>query len=253
MVVGLLVAIAGWRFTTMRQRTLKGFFLPRGLRIKWLGIDIKPPPRPTPPPTALELEATRRQRRAEERFQRRRTRGDAIGEGGQRTDANYDSDGEPTDDRADRESLPGYKADTSAPVYLEEWRENAAQDGIVPEIDEETADAIRRNGDVIMISTDAPDDNDRMLSVAEYEARIRGDADAPTRPALPSSASAVPIAAPADEQERQDDLGTQDMPRNPLAPMPAGVEALRRPDMARLPSSGPPIYADLSRQVSRNA
>jgi hypothetical protein len=233
----------------MRQRTFKGFFLPRGLRIKWLGIDIEAPPRPPPPPTILQLEETRRQRRAEERFQRRRTRGDNIGEGGQRIDANYDSDAEP-EDRADRESLPGYKADTSAPVYLEEWREDAARDGVVPEIDEETADAIRRNGDVVVNSAGADDGSDRMLSVAEYEARIRGDTNAPARHEASSTSAA---AAAVVEQERQDDVGEQTITRNPLAPMPAGVEALRRPEMARLPSSGPPIYADLSRQASRNA
>lgn len=224
-----MVVIAGWRLATIRERSLRSFFLPKGLRIKWLGVDIKPPPPPPARPTPSELEQQRRARRAEERFQRRRTRGDNIGEGGQRQDGDVDyddddwsihlaadqelqgeegSEGVPMQQRrrnrqADRESLPGYKADISAPVYLEEWRLQAEQQGTIPTIDPATEEAIRQSGPVIENgsatatgggpsgSAAAGDgdisnhplreqEQDRIMSVAEYEARQRGDAHAYT-------------------------------------------------------------------------
>ena len=174
----------------------------------------------------------RRAQRAEERFQRRRTRGDNIGEGGQRQDGGIDED---SDDEADRDTLPGYKADVTAPVYLEEWREQAVERGDVPEIDPETADAIRAAGDVPRSadanrseggSGDAGDAGEqRMLSVAEYEARQRatqGDqADAAQRPS-------VEVTAPTGVAES--------------TPTESSTAVPARPQPARLHSGQPPMY-----------
>lgn len=223
----------------MRHRSWKGFFLPKGLRIKWLGIDIAPPPPPPRAPTLQEIEMQRRAQRAEERFQRRRTRGDNIGDGGQRRDGRTEDE---SDDEADRDTLPGYKADVTAPVYLEEWREEAVERGDVPEIDPETADAIRAAGDVVRPGAEGAGTGDagdeRIMSVAEYEARQRaGPADddeharnstgilatTPSAPAATTSAAPPAIQTPAEQSDTP--------PRSPL-----------RPAVQRLPSGQPPMY-----------
>lgn len=227
----------------MRHRSWKGFFLPRGLRIKWLGINIPAPPPPPRPPTLQEIEMQRRAQRAEERFQRRRTRGDNIGEGGQRQDGRTAED---SDDEADRDTLPGYKADVTAPVYLEEWREEAVQRGDVPEIDPETADAIRAAGDVVRSGEEGGNGSDageeRILSVAEYEARQRaGGADEAEQqvPASSAPVSSSPTPAPV--------LATESAPGGAPQSHP------RRPEPQRVPSGQPPMYeVDLSEERDRN-
>ena len=209
----------------MRHKSFKGFFLPRGLKIKWLHIDIAAPPPPPRPPTLQEIEMQRRAQRAEERFQRRRTRGDNIGDGGQRQDGRVEDD---SDDEADRDTLPGYKADVTAPVYMEEWREQAVERGEVPEIDAETADAIRaagvvpRTGEANGQTGDVAEEH--IMSVAEYEARQRAG-EGPVPEATERPAVAV---APAEESQ---------------SPTSAAAEAgSARPQPARVPSGVPPMY-----------
>jgi len=269
-VVGLLVMVGGWRLATARHKSFKGLFLPRGLRIKFLHIDISPPPPPPAQPTFREVELQRRARRAEERFQRRRTRGDNIGEGGQRIDGHevdYDDD-----DGADRETLPGYKADATVPVYMEEWREQAVQRGEVPELDEETLDAIRRNGNVVREGADAATAGQRQdnpMSVAEYEARIRGE-DVPTtalggpvgaaatrdsldqdpeepaaraREAYPPQQQSNQTSRPTSPAHAAAALGAASRAASPVpSPAVSRSASIARPQPVRLHSGQPPMY-----------
>lgn len=215
-------------------------------------IKITPPPAP-PTGTVFmsDLEAQRQQarraRRAEERFQRRRTRGDNIGEGGQREDG-FDSADD--DDRAERETLPGYKADIRAPVYLEEWAPDTAHPAIDHD-DEDVAHALRESaaaaGSTLPISStpNTPGAEERMLSVEEYEARQRGEV-LPSVDISHQPAPAAPRTAPTPE--------TATRPQTPPLAHILHRHSLRRPAPSRTTSvdtmSPPPDYRPSSRPAT---
>lgn len=183
----------------------------------------------------------RRRRRAEERFQRRRTRGDDIGEGGQRLGGRDSLDDE---DGADVESLPGYKADISAPIYLEEWSTTpAGQEAIY-----NAATASAAEGGAATTTAAAPATgstnaaNEGVMTTAQYEARIRGEAAPETEAAAPPTTTVPPSTSPAiASAEACPSSSPASQPANPA------VESLRRPQPARMPSGNPPMY-ETSRQ-----
>lgn len=239
------------------------------------------------------MERERRQRRADERFQRRRTRGDNIASGGQRLDGGVRDEDDDADDYvngADRESLPGYKADTSAPIYLEEWRQQAVEDGRIESIDEETAEAVRRSGPVVEAGGGGGEQTSesnrggnasnggQLLSVAEYEARIMGNTsgeistERESEAAAQGESSRTTMAGTSDndDQQRSSRPSTPrgdtsngntartaehqhtSPPTTPASTTPQhpAVAHLRRPEPARMPSTGPPDYENLSRRPS---
>ena len=255
------------------------FFLPYGLNITIRGkqlIKIEPPPTPPQEETHLSRfetarQAERRARRAEERFQRRRTRGDNIAEGGQRQDT-VDSDDD--DDGADRETLPGYKSDIRAPIYLEEWRSQALEEGRVDDVDPEMAEALRQSaaesGQAGRSNTGAATTTaaaDGILSVEEYEARQRGEtvdhstareATVAPRPQTPIQVEASNSTATPSRSSSPVPALHQEAPTRPLTPPLARLairNSLRRPAPSRTNSattlSPPPQYH--SRPASRAA
>ena len=215
------------------------------MRIKWLHINIAPPPALPPPMQMTDLEAQRRNRRAEERFQRRRTRGDHVGEGGQRMDGFSGEDGDGTE----AEGLPGYKSDISAPVYLEEWRQQAVNEGAIDEeeVDPEIREAIRQSGPVLA-NNDQPRElqdgdivNEQILSVLDYERRTRGEAPTQNNDAVNPGARTT-IANPRVVEHSPDRTAS-------VAPA-TSIQPLSRQGTARMSSGGPPVYDNLSRTPS---
>ena len=156
-----------------------------------------------------------------------------MADGGQRLDGRFSEDGD--EDIAAGEGLPGYKADISAPVYLEEWRQQAVNEGAIDdEIDAETQEAIRQSrplaeGEERQGTARDSNAGEPVLSVLDYERRIRGEAPQQADEAVLETA--VPSAEIVDRAFY------------PAVPVPhATVRALRRPESVRVPFTGPPEY-----------